>query len=161
MYSHILVPTDGSRVSEEAAGAAIALARALGARITALHVVAPPAQPWLENWAHGDPDYGAKLVGAQERRGALYLDTVREAAMRAGVACESVIAHGVSPADQIVREARLRHCDLILMSSHGPRGAAGPVGSETLKVVAMGAIPVLAHHASAEAVEPLRRPRAA
>lgn len=161
MYSHILVPTDGSRVSEEAAGAAIALARVLRARLTAVHVVAPAAEPQLEGWAHGDPDYGTKLVGAQERRGVLYLEAVREAAMRAGVACECVMAHGVSPAVQIVREARLRHCDLILMASHGPRGAVGPAGSETLKVVAMGAIPVLAHNESAETVEPLTRPRAA
>jgi nucleotide-binding universal stress UspA family protein len=161
MYRHILVPTDGSRISEEAAAAAIELARALGARLTALHVVAPSAEPQLEGWAHGDQDYGPKLAAALERRGVLYLDAVREAAMRAGVACECVIAHGVSPAGQIVREARLRHCDLIVMSSHGPRGAGGLAGSETLKVVAMGAIPVLAHHGSAEAVDPLKRPRAA
>jgi nucleotide-binding universal stress UspA family protein len=161
MYKHILVPTDGSKVSEGAADAAIALARAVGARLTALHVVAPPAQPQLECWVHGDPDYGAKLIGALERRGLLYLDAVREAAMRAGVACECVIAHGVSPAGQIMREARLRECDLIMMSSHGPRGAGGIAGSETLKVVAMGSIPVLAHHANAEAVEPIRRQRVA
>ena len=115
----------------------------------------------LEGWAHGGPDYGAKLVDALERRALLYLDAVREAAMRAGVACECVIAHGVSPALQITREARLRRCDLIVMSSHGARGAGGPAGSETLKVVAMGVVPVLAHNGSAEAAEPLRRPRAA
>ena len=68
MYRHILVPTDGSRVSEDAADAAIALARAIGARLTALHVVTPPAQP-LECWVHGDADYTAKLASAQERRG--------------------------------------------------------------------------------------------
>ena len=161
MYRHILVPTDGSRVSEEAAGAAIALARALGARLTALHVVAPPAEPRLEGWAHGGPDYGAKLVDALERRGALYLDEVREAAMRAGVACDCVIAHGVSPAVQITRAARAYHCDLVVMASHGPRGAGGPAGSETLKVVAMGVVPVLTHNGCAEAAEPLKRPRAA
>ena len=161
MYKHILVPTDGSKVSEDAAGAAIALARAVGARITALHVVAPPAQPQLECWVHGDPDYGTKLIDALERRGALYLEAVREAAMRAGIACECVIAHGVSPAAQIVREARLRECDLIMMSSHGPRGAGDFAGSETLEVVAMGSVPVLAHHANTEAVEPIRRQQAA
>ena len=162
MYRHILVPTDGSRLSEDAAGAAIALARAMGGRITALHVVAPTAQPPLESWVHGGADYGARLVVAQERRGLFYLETVRDAALRAGVACECVIAHGASPAGQIVREARLRHCDLVVMASHGSRGAAGGLaGSQTLEVVATGGIPVLAHHGNVHAVQPLTRPRAA
>ena len=40
MYRHILVPTDGSILSQRAVDAAIQLARPLGARVTALHVIA-------------------------------------------------------------------------------------------------------------------------
>jgi nucleotide-binding universal stress UspA family protein len=146
MYRHILIPTDGSRLSEAAAEAAIALARALGAHVTALHVLAELSEPPLEGWAHGDRNYPAKLGQALRKRGSMYVDTVREAALRAGVPCECALASGVSPSGQIVREARERGCDLIVMASHGRRGAGGIAASETLKVVALGAIPVLAHH---------------
>ena len=41
MYSSILVPTDGSVLSGEALKAAVALAKALGAKVTVLYVTAP------------------------------------------------------------------------------------------------------------------------
>jgi nucleotide-binding universal stress UspA family protein len=148
MYRHILIPTDGSRVSESAAEAGVALARKLGARLTALHVVATVTDPRLEAWVHGDREFGDKVERAFERRGAVYLEAIREIARRAGIGCECAIARGPSPAGQIVREARERHCDLIVMASHGRRGPGGLAGSETLKVVAMGGVPVLAHHPS-------------
>ena len=44
MYQHILIPTDGSKLSERAATAGVKLAAVLGARVTALFV-APPATP--------------------------------------------------------------------------------------------------------------------
>jgi nucleotide-binding universal stress UspA family protein len=161
MYHHILVPTDGSRVSEGAAAAAIALARCVGARLTALHVVAPPAEPPLESWAHGDQDFNAKFNRARERRGVMYVEAVRDAAMLSGVACECAIVHGASPSAAIVREARSRACDLVVMGSHGRRGAGGLAGSETLKVVALGGVPVLAHHAAWPAAVTLRPPQVA
>ena len=146
MYRHILVPTDGSRLSESAADAAIALARALGARVTALHVVPRGDEPPLERWAHGDDRFPAKLGDVLERRGEVYLEGIRDAAMRAGVPCECALVPGSSPSGQIVSEARSRHCDLIVMASHGGMAGGGLAGSETLKVVALGGIPVLAHH---------------
>jgi nucleotide-binding universal stress UspA family protein len=146
MYQHILLPTDGSRVAEAAAECGIALARRLGARVTALHVMAQVDEPPLEGWAHGDPRFPQKLGRALERRGAMFLETVRDAAMRAGVPCECAIASGPSASGAIVREARLRGCDLVVMASHGGHGADGAAASETLKVVAEGGIPVLAHH---------------
>ena len=161
MYRHILIPTDGSRVADEAAAAAISLARSLGARLTALHVLPPPAAPPLESWAHGGEDFKAKFNRTRERRGALYLESIREAAMRAGVPCECAIVHGASPSGAIVREARARSCDLVVMGSHGRRGPGGLAGSETLKVVALGGVPVLAHHAAWPSAAGLRPPQVA
>jgi nucleotide-binding universal stress UspA family protein len=162
MYRHILLPTDGSRVSEAAAETGIALARKLGARVTALHVLAPLDEPPLEGWARGDSRFPEKLGETLARRGSIYVEAVREAAMRAGVPCECAIASGASPSGTIVREARDRGCDLVVMASHGRHGAGGIAASETLKVVAMGGIPVLAHHppgagASAAPPSPKRR----
>jgi len=47
-----------------------------------------------------------------------------------------------APWQAIVRAARTRHCDLIVMASHGKRGLAA-LGSQTLKTVAHSRIPVL------------------
>jgi hypothetical protein len=44
VYQHILIPTDGSKLSDRAAAAGVKLAAALGARVTGLYV-APPATP--------------------------------------------------------------------------------------------------------------------
>ena len=41
MYKHIMIPTDGSRLSDKAIRTAVELGRRLGAKITALHVVPP------------------------------------------------------------------------------------------------------------------------
>jgi len=41
MYRHILVPTDGSPLSEKAVTQAMALAKSLGAKVTAVTVSAP------------------------------------------------------------------------------------------------------------------------
>ena len=38
MYKHILVPTDGSKLSTKAVKQAVAFAKTIGARITAVHV---------------------------------------------------------------------------------------------------------------------------
>jgi nucleotide-binding universal stress UspA family protein len=145
MYRHILIPTDGSRCSEEAAQAALRLARIVGARVTALHVVCEIDEPPLEGWAHGDRRFPEKLGRALERRASAYLEAVQDAARCAGVPCDCAIAVGASPAGAIVREARERGCDLVVMGSHGHRGTGGLAASETLKVVAMAAIPVLTY----------------
>ena len=41
MFKHLLLTTDGTILSERAIHVGIELARSLGARVTALHVVAP------------------------------------------------------------------------------------------------------------------------
>jgi nucleotide-binding universal stress UspA family protein len=145
MYKHILIPTDGSRLSEEAATAGIHLGKALGARLTAVHVVANGSTPRLESWAHGDRRYLEHLEKSRAQRAAFFLETIRETAYRAGTACECRIVHGKTPHDAIVKAALDLGCDLIVMGSHA-LGAPGRFGSETMKVLERGPVPVLVHH---------------
>jgi nucleotide-binding universal stress UspA family protein len=150
MYRHILLPTDGSRLAESAALTGIALARALGARVTTVHVLPHPPSSRLEAWAHSDRTYARKIDGALERRAHEYLDTVREAALRAGVPCDCSLVHGDSVHREILEVAEDRRCDLIVMASHGEKGdAISPLGSETVKAAMLGTVPVLVHHAPA------------
>ncbi|HSB24819.1 MAG TPA: universal stress protein [Burkholderiaceae bacterium] len=144
MYRHLLVPIDETDLSVEVVGNAVALARALGSRITFFHAVSDAAGSLrgeadvLRLTAHDDYEY-AYLGKARE------LLAKAEAAARAlGVPCES--RHTVSdrPAQAVVDAARASGCDLIFMASHGHRGKLGMAfASDTLSVLMNAALPVL------------------
>jgi nucleotide-binding universal stress UspA family protein len=146
MYKHILLPTDGSPLSERAVKSGIELAKAVGARVTGLFVAPAPTPLVYENMvpvAYMTPDQHAEMT---ERSARQYLGVVERAAQAAGVACECVSVTGEYPADAIVQAARKRRCDLIVMASHGRRGIqAVLLGSETHKVLTHSKVPVLVH----------------
>ena len=146
MYKHILIPVDGSHLSELAAQAGIRLGKALGARITAVHVVPETNDSPLEAWAHRDSRFPQVLERSLESRAVLFLESVREAALKAGVACDCHLLRGEAPHREIVRAAQRHGCDLIFMASH--RLAAEPevmLDGQTIKVLANGVVPVLVH----------------
>ena len=144
MFKHILIPTDGSQLSEQAATAAIRMAKALGSRVTVLHVVPEPNGGGLDAWTHDDKQFAAHLGKVLASRGNEYLETLCDLARGAGVACDCALVHGESAHAEILVEARSRGCDLIVMASHGRRGISAIVlGSETVKVLTHSAIPVL------------------
>jgi nucleotide-binding universal stress UspA family protein len=144
MYKHILVPTDGSRLSEEAVAKAIQFAKETGARLTALHVMPeyiPPA--FAEFPAAGQASFG-EFMSATEETAKSVLASVQGAATAAGVPCETVALRHTQPYRAIIDLARDKACDLIFMSSHGRRGLSALVlGSETNKVLTHSSIPVL------------------
>jgi nucleotide-binding universal stress UspA family protein len=145
MYKHILVPTDGSKLSEKAIKIAARFAAASGARITAIYVV-PEGVPTLFS---GEKLYGSGVLGRQYRElvkseANKALAVVEIEAEIAGVAYASVRAVAESPWRAILRAARSRHCDLIVMASHGRSGVkALALGSQTTRVLAHSKIPVL------------------
>jgi nucleotide-binding universal stress UspA family protein len=146
MYQHILIPTDGSKLSERAAAASVKLAALLGARVTALFV-APPATPVvyerLVPVKYMTPDEHAAMI---ERAAERYLGVIRKAAAAADVNCECISLTSDFPADAILQTASRRKCDLIVMASHGRRGVAAVLlGSETQKVLTHSKVPVLVH----------------
>ena len=146
MYKHILLPTDGSPLSARAVADGVALAKAVGARVTALFV-APPATPLVfEHFLpvrYMTPDDHADLIA---REAAHALGAVEKAAKAAGVACETMQVTGDFPADAIVDAAAKHKCDLIVMASHGRKGiSAMLLGSETQKVLLHSKVPVLVH----------------
>lgn len=74
------------------------------------------------------------------------LDAVAAAAKAERVKCETVHVEDEYPYRAIIKTAKSRRCDLIIMASHG-RGSASALllGSETLKVLTHSKIPVLVH----------------
>lgn len=142
MFKQILLPTDGTVLSERAIGAGIALARALGAHVLGLTVVAPFHTLTFDANMLESTEAGYRRDARE--RSARYLGFITEAAQAAGVPCNCESAVAEDPYQSIIDTARERGCDLIVMASHGRRGVkAALLGSETQKVLVHSAIPVL------------------
>lgn len=145
MYKHILVATDGSKLSVKAVRTAVQLAKALGAKVTAVYVVAPFVPPmYSEAVAYAPPITPQKYreLAAREAKKALAAAEIE--AQTAGVPCGTQMTTHEHPWHGIVRMAQARKCDVIVMASHGRRGLSGLLlGSETNKVLTHSKIPVL------------------
>ncbi|MDJ1156907.1 universal stress protein [Chelatococcus sp. SYSU_G07232] len=142
MYKHILVPTDGTELSDKAIAHGVSLAKAVGATITGL-TVSPPFHAFAV-----DPMMVADTPEAYRdhvwRAATKRLAKVRSAAEAAGVTCDTLHVENDHPYEAIIDTAKTRACDLIVMASHGRRGlSAILLGSETVKVLTHSDIPVL------------------
>ena len=151
MFKHILIPTDGSPLSNQAAVAGVQFAKALGARVTGFFA-APAATPLVYSHflpvGYMPPEEHAALI---EKTATQYLGVIENAAQAAGVPCDGVHKTDEFPADAIIATARERGCDCIFMSSHGHRGRRGPtLGSETQKVAAAAPVPVVIYRVEAQ-----------
>ena len=140
MVRHILVATDGSRFSAPALRMAAALAKALGANLTGLYVVAPYF-PARGGSAYASMSGFRRAVDTEAKRA---LGAFSAQARAHGVKATALPVVGGEPWQAILRAARARKCDLVVMASHGRRGLAGLIlGSETTKVLTHSKIPVL------------------
>ena len=141
MFKRILVPTDGSELTAKAVAKAIDLAKALGASIYTLSVKEPFPYSAISEMQPVPPQ---EFFDAQERIAAERVNSVREAAKAAGLACEAHTIEAVHPWEAIIDHAKANACDLIVMSSHGRRGVTALLlGSETQKVLTHSTLPVL------------------
>ena len=147
MYKHILVPTDGSKLSTQAVEAAVRLAASLGAKVTGFFA-APPATPimfkGLLPGGYATPEEHEQNI---RKAAQSYLGAIEKAAKSAGVPCEVMTVTSDYPADAIVAAAKKRRCDLIFIASHGRRGLRrdSMLGSETQKVLSQAPLPVLVY----------------
>lgn len=157
MFKHLLVPTDGSALSGAAVQMAVTVAKENGASLTALHVM-----PEFHVLAYGPEmlvDTEERFMRSAREHADSYLRAVGETATEAGVECDTVATVRAHPYEAIIDIATHRHCDLIVMASHGRGGMrALLIGSETQKVLTHSMIPVLvvrqeAHAGVARGVE--------
>ena len=144
MYKHILVATDGSKLSGKAVTHAIALARSLGARLTAFH--ASPDYP-LPVYADGvvyEPLSRREYAAACAKEADKILSPVSAMAKRARVRFDQAHSISATPWEAILAAARKNKCDAIVMASHGRRGVSALLlGSETQKVLTHSKVPVI------------------
>ena len=145
MFKHILVSTDGSKLSRKAIRTAVRLAAATGAKLTGVFVIAPFMPPvYGEGVVYSQvvsPKRYKEVTGREARKA---LAVVEIEARTAGAEYRGATLTAVNPWEGIIRSAKAKKCDLIVMASHGRRGLAGLLlGSETSKVLTHSKIPVL------------------
>lgn len=142
MFKTILIPTDGSALSAKAVDAAIEFAKFSGAKVIGLSVAEPyPYAPLAESSMASDPAIYEENMRALAQR---HVDNIAEAASKADVRCETLIAQSFNPYEEIIKAANQFGCDVIFMASHGRKGLSRLfVGSETQKVLAHTTVPVL------------------
>jgi nucleotide-binding universal stress UspA family protein len=142
MYKKILVPTDGSDLSNQAVDAAIDYARLSGAALVAFSVAQPyPMLPAIDGAMMIDPGIDSTELQHLAQQA---VAQVARAAKAAGVACETHISMSFLPYEEIIRAADDYQCDVIFMASHGRRGLSRLLaGSQTQKVLAYSHVPVL------------------
>jgi nucleotide-binding universal stress UspA family protein len=147
MYQRILVPVDGSDLSERAITGSIALARQLNAALIGFvaepqmaSVSGPRQQFLLEEQARGHD--AITEVHARE-----VLSRFKARAAEAGVAFEGHYDQVANVDRAIIAAAESHGCDMIVMVTHG-RGAFGEFlfGSHTKAVLAGSQLPLLVLH---------------
>lgn len=149
MFKHILLATDGSPASTHAARLALGLARALGARLTAVYVVDP--YPYLSVGQTNPLAFQAYMTAAYEHATQVHQEVAALCAQGdPPVAVELRRVQDMHASDGILQAANEEGADLIVMGSHGRTGISWlMLGSITSKVVAHAAVPVLIARAEA------------
>ena len=146
MYKHILIPTDGSELSDKAVAAGIDYARETGARVTLFTAVpeyeVPNEAAVMARQVISIEEHDRRA----ERQAREILDRAAQRARDAGVDCSTDFAQSDHPYEAIIAAANGRGCDAIFMSSHGRTGLSRMWhGSETEEVLTHSSIPTLVY----------------
>lgn len=144
MYKNILLPTDGSVLASRAVDAGIALAAAIGARLTAVVAIEP-----FHRIAFAPEQLGfteASYIAHGRAEAGKVLDGVAAKAASAGVKLDVVLRVSEPAHEAIIEVVTSSGCDLIIIASHGRGGVSALVlGSVTSKVLARTTTPVLVY----------------
>ena len=147
LAQHILVPTDFSADADQALDYAIALAQALQARLTLLHVF------HLSPLSVGEMPPAVLTATLQEMETNAHqrMQATLTRVHHAGLQADSAIIEGM-PFQTIIDTAQARGADLIIMGTHGRTGLIHVLmGSVAEKVVRLAPCPVLVTRGSTEA----------
>jgi nucleotide-binding universal stress UspA family protein len=144
MFKHILLPTDGSNLSQAAIQKGVQFAKSMQAKITGISVM--PEQRYYLYQTDITVQVKEETGKQHKMQADRNLSVIEKAAKDAGVPCETLCEVSDYPYETIIKFAEKRGCDLIMMASHGRRGiGALLIGSETQKVLTHSKIPVLVY----------------
>ena len=137
MYTHILIATDGSEIAGKALPHAIELAKALGAKLSAV-TITEPYDAVVAAESHFDFNERSAENAAE------ILSAVTSATKAAGIECDAIHEQNRLPYAGIIEAAEKVGADLIVVGSHGRRGIEGLlIGSQAAKLLTHTKIPAL------------------
>lgn len=146
MFKHILIATDGSPASSKAAKAGIALASALGAKVTAYCAVEQLQPIYADEGYMMDQNTIKTFEESARTAGLKRVEAIGKLAKASGVPFASVVTKAGTPYEGIIATVKKRKCDVIFMASHGRRGLSKLImGSVTQKVLTHSRIPVVVY----------------
>ena len=144
MYKKILVPLDGSKVSEGSLPHVKAIALGCSVPEVVLFMV---VEPLLNPEAAVDAKAGRELIAQVEKENKAkdlsYINGISDRLKKEGVSAQAVLQDG-KPADEILAYAEKNGVDLIIMNTHGRSGVSRWfMGSVAERVVRHSPVPVL------------------
>ena len=145
MYKRILVATDGSELSARAVAAAIDLALLSGSELVSATVTHQQPYGYFEGSMVLSQREIETMQEQSDATAQRLVSAVQSMALAKGVrSAQAMVMRSNQIAEAIITAAKHRHCDLIVMASHGRRSLARLLlGSETLHVLTHSHIPVL------------------
>ena len=140
MFKKVLVPLDGSEVSESILPQVISIAKPSNAKVVLFQAHEPIEPPVREVMGE---DIAAKLDTVTREDTQAYLSKIAGDLSNQGIKAEIVIAKG-KPAEAIIQYATIHAIDLIVMATHGRSGISRwAFGSVAEKVLRQSPVPVL------------------
>jgi nucleotide-binding universal stress UspA family protein len=144
MFKSILVPTDGSPLSDKAIDAAVAFAKECGGEVVGISVAEPCQYSSMSEMVSAADSKGLDLQMLEMAQ--KHVQKIAAAAGAVGVPCKTTTALSHYPHDEIINAANKFGCDIVFMSSHGrDRIGQSFLGSETQQVLVRSNIPVVVY----------------
>ncbi|SCK58118.1 Nucleotide-binding universal stress protein, UspA family [Variovorax sp. HW608] len=143
MYQQILVPVDGSATSMQGLEQAIGMARLTNGRIRLIHVVDELSYALATD---GYAGYTGDWLGVLRENGAKLLQDCLQKVEAADISVETVLRDNLDgPVHELVtKEAASWPADLIVLGTHGRRGAKRLfLGSSAENILRTAPVPVL------------------
>jgi nucleotide-binding universal stress UspA family protein len=148
MYQRILVPVDGSPTSNAGLAEAMKIARLTDGQLRLLHVV--DEMPFVMS-GEGYGAMAGNVLTLLREAGEKILEEGCRRVKDAGIAADSVLFEGFQGGlcDRIAEQVRDWHADLVVLGTHGRRGARRVLlGSDAEQVLRTATVPVLLVRAS-------------
>jgi universal stress protein A len=141
-FGKILHATDYSKASARALNEAVALAKQNRAELLVLHVI-DPVTPYITGDDIGGAELYMKLEETTKQEAETSMKKLMEELRKLKVNAKSLLLRGTA-SDQIVRAAKSRRANLIVIGTHGRTGLSKLLmGSVANQVVSTAHCPVL------------------
>lgn len=138
----ILYATDYSKASRRAREKAVELAKDYDAELWVVHVIAPTTA-YLTEQEFGGAELYMKLEESAKQQAEISMKRLMAALEKAKIKAKSLLLRG-SPHDQIIKAAKSKKVDIIVIGTHGRTGLSKLfMGSVAGRVVSTATCPVL------------------